>query len=512
MSKMITFIVVVAVFFIASPAMLAQNGLTELGKSIFFDNISSPYWMSCSTCHAPQVGWTGPIPGINKHGAVYRGAVPRRFGNRKPPSAGYATLSPLFDYDDSEDLFFGGNFWDGRATGWELGNPAADQALGPFLNPVEQNNPDKLAVLEQIASSKYSYLWEETWGAPINLSNVDQEYGRVGLSIAAFEGSAEVNQFTSKYDYYLAGEVSLTEQEMEGLDLFEGQAMCSNCHISEPGLNGEPPLFTDFTFDNLGVPKNPENPFYDMNKVYLDNGDPINPSGDDWIDLGLGGFLRQLADLSNQGWRSSLYVTDALKNMDNSVLLEKADDNDGKQKVPTLRNVDKRNGNNFPKAYAHNGYFKSLEEIVHFYNTRDVESWPDPEVPENVNTEELGNLGLDANEEAALVAFMKTLSDGYDPNSMAMSQPKSGAAALQVTGPNPFNPETNFLYTVSAPGNVKVEIFNITGQRMAILVDDWKPAGDYPLKWNAEQYPSGIYFIRLSTNRDALVKKVSLIK
>ena len=113
----------------------------------------------------------------------------------------------------------------------------------------------------------------------------------------------------------------------------------------------------------------------------------------------------------------------------------------------------------------------------------------------------------------AIVAFMKTLSDGYDPsNSMAMSQPKSGAAGLKVAGPNPFNPETNFLYTVSAPGNVKIEVFNITGQRMATLVNDWKPAGDYPLKWYAAQYPSGIYFIRLNTNHEVLVKKVSLIK
>jgi cytochrome c peroxidase len=88
-----------------------------------------------------------------------------------------------------------------------------------------------------------------------------------------------------------------------------------------------------------------------------------------------------------------------------------AEENMGKHKVPTLRNVDKRPGQGFIKAYGHNGFFKSLEEIVHFYNTRDVEDWPPPEVAENVNTDELGNLGLDADEEAAIVAFMRTLSD-----------------------------------------------------------------------------------------------------
>jgi cytochrome c peroxidase len=103
----------------------------------------------------------------------------------------------------------------------------------------------------------------------------------------------------------------------------------------------------------------------------------------------------------------------------------------GKQKVPTLRNVDLRPNESFVKAYAHNGYFKTLEGIVHFYNTRDVKSvcpgdfteaqalaagcWPPPEVSENVNTDELGDLGLTPDEEAAIVAFLKALSDGFEP-------------------------------------------------------------------------------------------------
>ena len=111
----------------------SEAGLTsreQLGKSLFFEKISDPDSMSCSVCHNPNVGWTGPIPGINLSGAVYRGAVPTRFGNRKPPSAAYATLSPILHYDAGEGLFVGGNFWNGRATGEMLGNPAADQALG----------------------------------------------------------------------------------------------------------------------------------------------------------------------------------------------------------------------------------------------------------------------------------------------------------------------------------------------------------------------------------------------
>jgi cytochrome c peroxidase len=290
-------------------------------------------------------------------------------------------------------LFIGGNFWDGRATGEMLGNPAADQAGGPFLNPVEQNMPSKQAVCEHVASSKYADLFEEVWGAgslDCSESGIDATYDMIALSIAAYEASSEVNQFSSKYDYYLMGEADLTEQEAWGLELYEGKAMCSACHPSEPGPSGELPLFTDFTYDNLGVPKNPELPFYHMDEVYLDDGSPINPEGDSWIDSGLGGFLQARGE-------------------EESVVAE----NWGKHKVPTLRNVAKGPGRGFPKAYMHNGVFKSLEEVVHFYNTRDVEDWPPPEIPENVNTDELGDLGLTPEEEAALVAFLETLSDGY---------------------------------------------------------------------------------------------------
>jgi len=379
--------------------------MEQLGKSIYFDKISDPNSIGCASCHAPRAGWTGPIAGINQHGAVYRGAVPQRFGNRKPPSAAYATLSPILHYDEVQNLFVGGNFWDGRATGLILGNPAADQAGGPFLNPVEQNMPSKTSVCEQVAGAAYAALFEEVWGTgslDCSLAGVDITYDRIALSIAAYEASPEVNQFSSKYDAYLAGNAQLTDQELQGLELFNGKAKCNLCHVSETGSNGEPPVFTDFTYDNLGVPINPENPFYNMDQVYLDDGSVINPLGSAWIDPGLGGFLATVPE-----WAAL------------------APENYGKQKVPTLRNVAKGAGAGFPKAYMHNGVFKSLAEVVHFYNTRDVlpacetmptgtigvDCWPAPEVAVNVNHTELGNLGLSGDEEAALVAFMGTLSD-----------------------------------------------------------------------------------------------------
>jgi len=367
------------------------NGLTpleELGKNLLFDTaLSTPPGQSCTACHATETGFSGPDPSINAGEAVYPGAVFTRFGNRKPPTIAYGGDSPVLYYDEDENVWVGGMFWDGRATGWTLGDPLAEQAQGPFLNPLEQNNPNPQLVCLKVAQSTYALLFEQVWG-PGSLdcvANVAATYERIARSVAAYERSADVNPFTSKYDYYLAGQVDLTEQEALGLELFEGDARCSACHISEPGPGGQPPLFTDFTYDNVGVPRNPDNPFYTMPKKW-------NPAGEDWTDPGLGGFLK------GAGYDEAVYEAEW-----------------GKHKVPTLRNVDKRPYEGFIKAYGHNGFFKSLEEIVHFYNTRDVESWPPPEVSDNVNTDELGDLGLTAEEEAAIVAFMKTLTDGYMP-------------------------------------------------------------------------------------------------
>jgi cytochrome c peroxidase len=362
----------------------ALTPLEQLGKSLFFDTqLSLNDNQSCSSCHGPAWGFTGPIPATNAGGSVYEGSVSGQFGNRKPPSAAYATFSPIL-YMDKKGLWVGGNFWDGRATGEKLGNPAADQAQGPFLNNKEQALPSVEAVIQKLKDSKnpdYQTLFDQVWGIDItDPDNTQEVFDDVALSISAYEASFEVNAFTSKFDYARKGMAKLTKEEQIGFALFNGKANCNNCHID----NGQGPLFTDFTFDNLGVPKNPDNPVY--------NYDP------GFVDYGLGGYLE------SQGYSADIYTTEL-----------------GKEKVPTLRNVDRRVEDGI-KAYGHNGYFKSLEEIVHFYNTRDVEGagwdgvpWPAPEVAQNVNKDELGNLGLSSEEEAAIVAFLKTLSDGYSP-------------------------------------------------------------------------------------------------
>ncbi|MGC9348702.1 MAG: cytochrome-c peroxidase [Anaerolineae bacterium] len=393
--------------------------MVELGEMLYFDKkLSSPDGQACADCHEPTVGFDDP----DFEFPVSQGVLPQnRWGNRNSPISAYAMYAPRFHWDASEELWIGGQFWDGRATGDELVDPLADQALGPFLNPLEMNNPIKRTVIEEIRRSKYADLFEEVWG-PKSLKNVEMAYDQVALSIAAFERAELFAQFSSKYDAYLAAcldlggaphdcaqgvgdqaEIAagalLTSMEWEGLQLFMGPndndgvleeaegALCSACHVADWTMADDyelpvvvpewapegmvPPVFTDFSFDNLGVPKNWDSPFLDLPHVF-------NPDGADFIDYGLGGVLGNPEE-------------------------------NGKFKVMTLRNI----GVSAP--YAHNGFFTTLDEIVHFYNARDVEDLGEPEVPETVNVDELGKLGLSAEDEAALVAFMKTLTDGYMP-------------------------------------------------------------------------------------------------
>jgi len=393
---------------ISAPAVAKTTPLTpieKLGKMLFLDKgLSLNDNQSCATCHAVEFGYTGPKGNINAAGAVYPGSDDTLFGNRKPPTAAYGGESPVLYYDETDEVWVGGMFWDGRATGWTLGEPLAEQAKGPFLNPVEQALPDAQVLCMEVQQSHYAKLYEQVWGAGTLVCESSQEYDlvydQIGLSIAAYEMSAEVNPFSSKFDIFWDKakakgmdvtaidmdnwedylNLGLKSEEVYGLAVFndEDEGKCSLCHTLDEGAAGYP-LFTDFTFDNLGVPRNLQNPVYDS-----------DPS---FIDEGLGAFLR------NAGYPVDVYEAEL-----------------GKVKVPTLRNVDQREGHTV-KAYAHNGYFKSLKDIVHFYNTRDVveENWPEPEYGDTVNTEELGNLGLSEAQEDALVAFMKTLSDKVVP-------------------------------------------------------------------------------------------------
>jgi len=335
-----------------------------LGKRLFFDaSLSTPPGQGCFSCHAPTAGFADP----RRDQPVSAGVHADRFGSRNAPSTAYAAYSPAFHFDEEEGLYVGGQFWDGRAATLE------EQTQGPLLNPVEMANPDKTTVVKKVRAGGYRKAFEQVYGAGA-LDQVEPAFERIVAAIAAYERSPEMNPFSSKYDAWLRGEAELTPQEERGLALFkaEDKGNCAACHPADPGADGSPPLFTDFTYDNLGLPRNPELPHYRMPETF-------NPDGAGFIDPGLG---KTTGDPAQHGMH----------------------------KVSTLRNIA------LTAPYMHNGVIGTLRETVEFYNARDVDPrWQPPEVAENINREELGDLKLSDAEIDAITAFMRTLSDGYRP-------------------------------------------------------------------------------------------------
>ncbi len=366
-------------------------GLTDiemLGKKIYMDeNLSLYSNQSCKTCHHPAAGFADMENRNDPYNSVVStGSDGFSVGGRNAPTAAYAGFSPVFHWDDTIGGYVGGMFWDGRATGKTLSDPLAEQAQGPFLNPVEMAMPDADAVVAAVVVSNYAGQFTEVF-PETNFNNVPETYNNIARAIAAYERSAEVTQFSSRFDQFWGAcdnwgiDVStidtttvlstlpqglLSYFELEGLALFNdpNKGNCAACHVTTDYVDANnvvcPPLFTDFTYDNLGIPKS-------VNPLIA-----VNP-----VDYGLGGRN----DIKKKGKQL------------------------GKFKVPTLRNIAKT------PPYGHNGYFATLEDIVWFYNTRDIEEWAPPEVDKNVNTEELGNLGLTPGEEQLIVVFMGSLTD-----------------------------------------------------------------------------------------------------
>lgn len=333
----------------------------RLGKLLFFEkSLSTPPGQACSDCHSPEVAFADPEIEL----PVSRGAHPDRYGNRNDMTVSYSAFVPPLHYNEKESVWVGGLFWDGRA------NSLAEQSKGPPLNPLEMANPDTQTIFKKLQSLSYVSLFTEVYGTAA-LTNPTTTFNNMADAIEAYEKTSEVSPFSSKYDYWLKGEIELSEQEMRGLKIYEAEdkGNCAACHPNSPSEDGTLPLFTDFTYDNLGVPRNPENPFYTLPP-------DLNPDGFSFIDLGLGKTLN-----------------DPKQN--------------GKFRVPTLRNVA------ITAPYMHNGVFKTLFNVLAFYNTRDVAEWPKPEVSQNINMDELGNLKLTNAELEDLAAFLRTLTDGW---------------------------------------------------------------------------------------------------
>jgi cytochrome c peroxidase len=260
-----------------SPASLdPYRQVILLGTLALYDrNLSVAKNLACTSCHTPDTGFTGGVSLWNQTIVAQPGSVADlsakqpapnfRISGRKPQSYGYAAFSPILQYDAAQQQFTGGNFWDMRATGYRLGNPAAEQAQGPPTNPVEMGLPDSACVVYRMSQSGYRDLFEQLWGAqsfaihwpanveavcstpapptssdvlPVHLSNVDRgtsngTFEHLVLSIASEETSPDVSPFSSKFDDALnhPRENVLSREELAGWELFRGKGKCNTCHL-----------------------------------------------------------------------------------------------------------------------------------------------------------------------------------------------------------------------------------------------------------------------------------------
>ena len=367
----------------STPAASALSENAQLGELIFKDgSLSASGTQSCATCHDPAHAH-GPS---NNLSAQFGGANGDVQGFRAVPSLRYLNQTPAFFFA-ADGTPTGGFNRDGRA------NSLAEQGERPFLAPHEMANASKKDVVDKLKKAAYAERFRARFGAAI-LDDADLAFSRMTLALQAFQLEApEFHPFDSKYDQFLAGKVKLSDQELRGLALFNApnKGNCIACHLSARNADGTPPLFTDFTFDNLGVPRNTKL------KATAD------PS---YFDLGLCGPDR----------------TDGLASTRPDLC--------GAFKVPTLRNVATR------QAFFHNGAFDNLKDVVSFYARRDTnpEEWYPlgadgtvqkfndlpPQYRKNVNTTEVPYNrqpgmapALSPSEIDDIVSFLGTLTDGY---------------------------------------------------------------------------------------------------
>ncbi|MDP6969448.1 MAG: cytochrome c peroxidase [Gammaproteobacteria bacterium] len=346
----------------------APEQLLDLGRMLYFDvNLSQHRTQSCATCHDPAAGFVDSRDnGVKAMASL--GDDQQSLGDRQAPTAAYAAFSPDFHFDAKQQVFIGGQFWDGRTTN------LAQQAGGPPLNPAEMAMPSKAAVVTRLQdNAAYRQMFIEHFGEHI-WQQPEQAYSAMTQAIAAFEASPEVSPFNSKYDRYLAGQYELTGQEELGMALFfsNNNTNCHSCHmLRQPEQAKEP--FSNYQFHNIGTPTNLQ--------LRTKNGVAI-----DTVDQGL---------LANPAVTDPMHL--------------------GKFKVPTLRNIA------ITGPYMHNGVFAELSTVLAFYdqfnnpkrnlNPETGKPWRAAEAPTTVNHELLEAKALSDAKLAALEAFLRTLTD-----------------------------------------------------------------------------------------------------
>ena len=415
------------------------SAAAELGRKIFSDTtLSVSGQQSCATCHVAQFAFASdPTPTGPDHGSPVPLGGPGMDepGFRNTPSLLYASYIPAFSFDASGNPH-GGFFRDGRA------GTLAEQAALPFITPFEMANADAAAVIARLQTRPYLADFVALYGEAV-LADPATALKDMGAALAAFETEdPQFHPFSSKYDAFIGGKAQLSAQELRGLAAFNdpSRGNCAACHPSTSGDGVTPPLFTDFSYDNLGVPRNtgiPANsdtaaPAY----TPVNGSDGVHP----YYDLGISGPFRDSPGLNLFGLC-------------------------GRFKVPTLRNIA------VTAPYFHNGQFATLADALGFYVRRDTnpdQFYPltaagsvtkfddlpaiygglfvvDINVPGsdgayvgNVNTLEIPynrHLGdspaLSPGDINDMIAFLCALTDGYDPqNPTAQVLPAQCQAAV----------------------------------------------------------------------------------
>jgi cytochrome c peroxidase len=353
----------------------------SLGQQIFTDrNLSEPRGTACVACHQTNLGFAGNNGSLI---GVAVGSKPGSIGLRNAMTNAYSGFIPKFGFNTSaeETEAIGGHFWDGRSDTLSL------QAVAPFLNPLEMNNPDRKSVVDKIAASTYAPLFKQEFGAAI-FSDTDAAFTQIGLAIEAFERSTAMQSFSSKYDAMVRAQATFTPPEARGMALFMDAAKgnCAACHLMNP-TSGKPEdsLFSEFTYYATGIPRNMAIPR---------NSDPS------FYDLGLCGPERTAPTLPA-----------------NAIAGVTIENFCGKFRMPTLRNVAER------PAFMHNGFFKDLRDVVRFYSNRKITSTSNDlpakyqanieKVKAPFNRAATDGPALTEAEVNDIVAFLRTLSDGY---------------------------------------------------------------------------------------------------
>ena len=355
----------------------SMSAAAQLGQQIFKDpSLSATGAMSCQTCHDPSLGHASPFA----EAVVDVGPAANQKGLRTPPAINYLKFNGPFKFD-TDGTPMGGFFWDGRV------DSLAEQAKVPFLDKAEMANDSASDVITKLSRTSYAEQFKKVFGANI-FNDPSVAFERVAFALERYQiEDRDFAPFNSKFDAVNQGKEAFTPEELRGLVWFNraDKGNCAACHPSTKPDNAPAALFTDFSYDSLGVPRNPD----------------IAANSDvNFFDKGLCGPIR--TDLSAQ-----------------TTLC-------GKFKVPSLRNVAKR------KHFFHNGKFTTLEQVVNFYITRDTNAsawYPSDltgvliynDLPTlmrgNVNVTEgpYNRTGLapalNAQEITDLIAFLRTLND-----------------------------------------------------------------------------------------------------